>query len=260
MKINLKISLIILLGLFWTSNITKNSQQKTRCKLAITLDSTFNDDIIEVEILSAKNSKKRIIWTDFIGDSKSKAKTQKWDKLISGNYIFKIKTIFHKEQTLSFTISTDTSFHLTNKLDLKDVPFIDQNTLSEADTIAFVYRSRGCFGGSFEKSILTKNKMDSSYLLKAILHRNMENKKPLDVTKKVPADILLSLFKLQNESTKLKEAVYKSRMISVSTGTQYLYVLAGNQVYRFNDMGIPDWNLYQLFRENYIVQRKKDDK
>ena len=260
MKVNLKISLIILFGLFWTSNITKNPQQKTRCKLAITLDSTFNDDIIEVEILSSKNSKKRIIWTDFIGDSKNKAKTQKWDKLIPGNYIFKIKTIFHKEQALSFTISTDTSFYLTNKLDLKDVPFIDQNTLSKVDTIKFIYMVYGCFSSSVEKFVLTKNKTDNSYLIKTVFDRNMRNEKPVEVSKNVSSDILLSLFKLQNESSKLKEDAYKSGNISISTTKQHLYILASDQVYRFNDMGIPDWNLYQLFRENYIVQRKKDDK
>lgn len=262
MKTTINILLIFIFGLVCSScdtttdkseNSLETSEKTPLCNLKITLDTTFDFTILDSKTLLPKNHGASTPWTY---DSITKTTSQNWDSLAPGNYTFEIKTIFRTKQLFHFTISTDTSFIVTNQLGLKTVAQIDKNELLSADTIELVYTSNGCFHGYFEKSILIKNKAESSYSLKTNSNTIIADAKPLDIQKNVSSEIIDDLYILQNDSKKQKDKSNKSGILYMSTTRQNIYLLVNGKLFQFDDTGIKDWNLYDNFKTKYILQPK----
>lgn len=262
MNTTINILLIFLFGLVCSSCNTRTDKneksaetnEKTPlCNLKIALDTTFDYRILYSKILLPKSQGASTPWTY---DSITKTTFQNWDSLAPGNYTFEIKTIFRTKQQFHFTISTDTSFIVTNQLGLKTVAQIDKNELLSADTIELVYTSNGCFHGYFEKLILIKNKAESNYFLKTNSKTIMAHAKPLDIQKNVSSEIIDDLYILQNDSKKQKDKSNKSGILYMSTTRQNIYLLVNGKLFKFDDTGIKDWNLYDDFKTKYITQTK----
>ena len=222
----------------------------TYCNLTITLDSTFDYSILDS--LYIFNNQDTSTFTATY-DTIKKQTLYQCDSLISGTYTVTLKTIFHNEQHLNLTLSSDTSIHIKNALNVQVVKVIDKAVLLESDTIEFVYTSHGCFHRYIEKSILIKDPIQKNYSLHTYSNTIMDDVEPLNIYKKAPYSIIDSLFQLQLACNGIIEKNRNNGIYISSTTITSLYILADNHLFQFSDSGI-DWNLYDQFKTAYILK------
>jgi hypothetical protein len=252
MRITLHIFTIMMVGLFYTA--CKTSSEQTLCKLTISLDTSLHDNLIYDTELLGNNFKSNKYWTF---DTITQTKMYQWDSLKKGEYTFKIQSIFSKEQNLKISLLADTKVKLKNDLNFKNVDLLSKSELIKADTVEFVYTSDGCFHSYIESSILIKNKAQNNYKLRTTSDVMNVEDKPLDIDKIVESKIIEELLQLQLNSKQEKEINKKDNRFYRSTTTEYLYILANNELYQFSSQGLKDWKSYEKFKDKNILQKKK---
>jgi hypothetical protein len=221
--------------------------------LKIALDSTFDYRLLDSITVSSENFY-----------SSAECDTSSWsiknngilifhcDSMSPENYILRIKTIFDKEQTFSFSLSDNASYSITNQLGFKPVDLIAKSDLLKADTIELVYTSNGCFHSYSEKTALCKEKKGGKYFLSSVADKTMINGEPLSISKEVPAIVVDDLFALENDSKKMKEDSITAGILKISTTIQRVYLLANRKLFQFSDQGIIGWNSYNTFISKYM--------
>lgn len=236
MKITVSIIALFLLGLICMS--CQKTKDKKYHDLTIILDSTFDYELIDSTTLLGNNYKSSMEWSY---DTIKHNCYYHWDSLTSNNYIFKVQTIFSKVKDFNLSFPNDTNFLLDNELGFVTTMLIDKNELYQSDTIELVFTSSGCFHQYYEKLIITKN--NNEYTLKT----------ESEQIKKVPSAIIDSLFQMQFDSKKELDKIEKNGFQSFSTTTNGFYLLANNKLFKFNDRGIEDWDLYENFKAKFIT-------
>jgi hypothetical protein len=232
-----KAVIIFALILFRLVNAScQTSADKKNYGLTIAMDSTFDFDLLSNTILLSTKYKSSVNWKF---DETKRIYLYRWDSLTSANYIFKINTIFKKSKQFNILLPRDTNYILDSELGYNLTELIDKNELFQSDTIEFVYINSACMGQYSETSILTKN--NENYTL-----RSTSTKK-----KKVDKSIINSLFQLQLDSKKESDKLVR-KGVRFSTTTQSFYLLAKNKLFKFNDQGIENWDLYDKFKATYI--------
>jgi hypothetical protein len=225
--------------------------------LTIKLDSSFNHHICDSAILTTDCIRFRGHW---IYDSPSKSYHYQWKNLPVGYYTFNFQTFFNYSQSISFYLSKDTSFEMSNTMGLEFIPIFSISDLLKADTIKILYKVSGCFNSYFERISLFKidherytlvNRFDSIDL-QYIQGRHMFVAIPVEKSKIIFCEVMDSLFQLMDSSRNMKNRVLRSKNLRISTTRHELYMVIGKKMFEFNDFGMPEWDLYSRFRKGYL--------
>ena len=232
---------------------TKN---KISYRLSITLDSTFDFNLLDATALTSKNFISVKHGSDTT-DTVSNISFYHWDSLIEGDYQFEISTIFGGKQLIEFSLNKDTFILVENKSRIEHVKLVDINSLKSIDTIEFAYVSHGCFHRYTLKTSLIKDKENNNYRLKSESGFGGEEVKTTDVKKSVSNEIIDSLFALQLSTIPPPTKPGKLRIGYCSTTTQHFYLKAGNQLFYFNDIFFyKEWIEFKNFKDQFINETK----
>lgn len=181
------------------------------------------------------------------------------------SYTLQVSTVWGVYSTNTFRPGSDTSVFIQNHFDLLHTRSPDKKIFTNADTIRLFYNTSGCFHDNNEQMLLLK-KAGGGYTLRyaydTVMERRIAGRLRMVTTmiekqRDVPAAIAGQVFEMVSRSELQADSVEKYGDKCGSTTSQTIFVLINNRLFRFNDYGVCDWNLYNAFRKKYF--RRSDD-
>ena len=160
----------------------------------------------------------------------------KCDSLKSGEYQFKIKTVYHHPRILRFSLKSDTVITIQHNFQYQSVNIIPKKYLLNSDTIDFAFNSYGCCVYIRRYQLI---KLKKQYRLIKIPEYGCDS-----ISSLVSFDIIEDLYRLQKLSRKNK---YKT-----GTGfyTHNFILIAGQKAFIFDDKYKME-SFYDAFLEKY---------
>lgn len=226
---------------------------KEKHRLEITLDSTFDFNLIEHLTLVSEDSKSSPpkYFTSTARD------VHIWNKLAEGNYSFIINTIFRKVHQVSFSLHSDTVIMLHNELEIEPVSLINKSELLQADSLELVFFSSGCFHHYYEKIYVQKLKSENGRYILSSSHMYIGGELADTGIRIVPSTLIEDILKLQSNSIKQSEEQAKSHVYYSSTTTNTIYLLVAGKLFQFDDRALHEWEEYDLFKARYFRVKEK---
>jgi len=235
MKIKFRIGMfLIIVCLIVSCDFSRKSlKSKDRFSLTIVLDSRnrYKAYYGKMYLVTGNDS----LEYDSVMWNKNKDElTYKWDSLKSGEYQFKIKTIYHHPKDVSISLKTDTIIKIQNDFSFQFVNSIPKNVLLQVDTIDFAFESNGC-SFTIDKYLLVRD--SGKYRL-----IRSKNYRYDSINKVVKPEIIDDLYEMQLKCKKYN--IDRPR----STRSYQFIMIAGQKAFYFND----NYSVGSIFFETFV--------
>ncbi len=245
----LKILLTFLICIIFSRCSLINLEETSYHNLSITLDTSFHYDIFDYAYLTQNDI---VIKGILKYDTINRTKKYYWDSIPSGNYFFKIQTIFYKQKQFPVLLNSDTSFSIKKIYNYTDI-FFNKNELLNADTIECSYVSKGCFHFNYDNSIITYKGND--FVLN--INSSLTNDKSIRLEKHLNSAIIDSLYNFVLTLKKEKEQIGSNDIFHLSTSSEYIYLKIRNEVYKLNNHGLIDATIHDKFRKAIMIKEEE---